>query len=362
MNNGKNQINTPNINDGDWFSDRNGRFEKDLLIIPFQINFPSDNHIKINGEEAQFNGHCFETEIGLRPGKNKVDIVNLTSGYSENIFIYRGDSFEDKYRLSIDDCIWFLKDINQHKNQYKSIFDNPFLSLFRELNQKYGTKVHFNLFYRTEGFDLSEMTDQFKDEWQANSDWIRLSFHAEKEFPDAPYTNADYQTVAQDCANIHREILRFAGKEVMSPVTTVHWGSANLEGCRALKDAGYKALIGYFNIDNELPAVSYYLNSEQIRNIKKKFIWTDNQENLLFIRTSIVIDTIKKDDIESHLNSNKDKDGRLPPFVDFLVHEQYFYPDYFNYQQDYGIRIETALKWALSNHYSPEFVEDAFLK
>ena len=61
------------------------------------------------------------------------------------------------------------------------------------------------------------------------------------------------------------EIRRFAGPELMGPVTTLHWGEATVEGSRALRDLGYKGQLGYFNVDDHLPPVSYYLTVEQRR-------------------------------------------------------------------------------------------------
>jgi len=268
--------------------------------------------------------------------------------------------FAGGYRLSIDDNIWFLQDIHINKDRYRSIFDNPFLGFLKEVHERYGTKVHLNLFYQTEGFDLSMLSDAFKDEWKAQAGWLRLSFHALQEFPDMPYRTAGYEEVKKDCALVMKEIRRFAGEELMGPVTTVHWGEATVEGCRALRDLGYKGLLGYFNVDDDLPAVSYYLTTEQRRHIKQQFVWEDQQENIVFFRTSIVLDKTELDQIRPHLDGYAERGG-LPPYVDLLVHEQYFYPFYFNYQPDYRQRIITAVHWAQERGYQPRFLEESIL-
>ncbi|MBQ8310565.1 MAG: hypothetical protein IJX80_06105 [Clostridia bacterium] len=36
-------------------------------------------------------------------------------------------------------------------------------------------------------FNLSMRTDKFKEEFHANADWLKLSFHAKSEFPPKPY-------------------------------------------------------------------------------------------------------------------------------------------------------------------------------
>ncbi|MBN9381186.1 MAG: hypothetical protein J0H74_10485 [Chitinophagaceae bacterium] len=269
-------------------------------------------------------------------------------------------NFAGGYRLSIDDNIWFLRDIHENEDKYTSIFENPYLGFLKEVHEQYGTKVHLNLFYQTEGFNLSMLSDKFKDEWKAQTGWLRLSFHALQEFPDMPYRTAGYEEVKRDCSLVMQEIRRFAGEELMGPVTTVHWGEATVEGCRALRDLGYKGLLGYFNVDDDLPAVSYYLSVEQRRYIKQRFVWKDQQEDIVFFRTSIVLDKTDLDRVRPHLDGYATSGG-LPPYADLLVHEQYFYPFYFNYQPDYRQRILTAVQWAQEKGYQPRFLEETIL-
>mgnify|MGYP000897823803 FL=1 len=89
-----------------------------------------------------------------------------------------------KFRFSVDDNIIFLKDIAY--GSCNSIFENPYLSVYKRLHEKYGVKVQLNLFYQMDGFNLSQMPDRYKDEWIANSDWLQLSFHSRSEQPSFP--------------------------------------------------------------------------------------------------------------------------------------------------------------------------------
>ena len=47
-------------------------------------------------------------------------------------------------------------------------------------------------FYGNDKFNLSQMTDAYKAEFEAASDWLKFAFHARQEFPDYPYINANY--------------------------------------------------------------------------------------------------------------------------------------------------------------------------
>lgn len=345
--------------DGDMLHARDGLLTDAGLEIDVQVSAPASHYLTINNIGATYDQGMFTGNVQLTQYQNTLTVHNCTTNETRQITVYWLPNFAGHYRLSIDDNIWFLRDIYQQKDNYQSLFDNPYLGFLRQVHKTYGTKIHLNLFYETDGFNLSQFPERFKAEWQANADWLRLSFHAKGEFPDMPYRYAGYEQVSQDCAIVNNEIQRFAGEAVMGPVTTLHWGEATVEGSRALRDAGYTTQLGYFNVDDNLPAVSYYLSEAQRRHMKKRFVWHDNQENISFVRASIVLDKTDVADIVPFLDSYADKPSGLPPFADFLIHEQYFYPFYEAYQPDYRERILTAVKWATDNGYKPAFLGDA---
>ncbi len=107
----------------------------------------------------------------------------------------------------IDDVIWVLRDIARQNP--KSIFDNAYMKMLKRAHDDNGLTVQLNLFYRTDffygndEFTLSEMPDTYKDEFQANKDWLRLAFHAKQEYPDYHYVNATYQDVKDNFETSH---------------------------------------------------------------------------------------------------------------------------------------------------------------
>lgn len=344
--------------EGDVFHAFDGVFAEGKLKIMARVAATQDAEIAVNGIPAVRVGDHFEAEMLLEGYENRLEAVDAKTGERTAISVFLLKNFAGYYRLSIDDNIWFLRDIQQNKDRYASLFDNPYLGFLRQINAEYGTKIHLNLFYQTEGFNLSDFTDQYKNEWKANADWLRLSFHALQEFPDMPYVNAGYDEVKRDCDLIMGEIRRFAGEEVMHSVTTIHWGEATAAGSRAMRDAGYVGQVGYFNVDDNLPSASYYLTAPQRRHLKKRFVWRDTAEDITFVRASIVIDTKKLEDVQPHLDSHE-RNGHKPPYLDLLVHEQYFYPFYFNYQPDFRDKIRAAVQWAKDNGYTPQFLSES---
>lgn len=164
----------------------------------------------------------------------------------------------------IDDVIWVMRDIARQKPA--SIFDNAFMSVLKKAHDEYGLTVQLNLFYRTDffyssdEFNLTQMPDCYKSQFEANNDWLRFAFHAKQEFPDYPYINATYEDVKADYYAIYNEVVRFAGAGSWSYAVVPHWLPISKAGCQALADCGVKFIspskgekLEYTGADGELP-------------------------------------------------------------------------------------------------------------
>ena len=347
--------------DGDMLNEYDGIVANRCLLTKVKILAPSNCSIKVNGIVAKYIGEMFIVDIPLKDYRNVIEVVEANTGYRQSITVFWLKNYTNKYRLSLDDTIWFLKDITFNVNMYKSIFENPYLSFLKQVHDTYGTKIHINIYYQTEGFNLSQMTDKYKNEWKENAGWLRLSFHALQNEPDNPYINADYTEMKRDCEFVMEQVRRFAGEELTGSVTTLHWGEATVDGCRALRDTGFTGQVGDFNVDNDLAPVSYYLDVEKRRHMNKRFIWKDNQEDIIFVRSSIIIDCHKVEEIVPFLDAIK-KDPHRSGYIDLLIHEQYFYPFYIAYQADYRQKVITSVQWAVDNGYQSAFLSECIFK
>lgn len=296
----------------------------------------------------------------------------------------------------IDDVVWVFRDLTRQKP--KNLFDNPFLALLKEAHDKYGLKTQLNVFYQTDryygndDFNLSEMTDIYKKEWEENSDWLKFGFHARQEFPDYPYINADYDHVYEDYKLIENEIIRFAGKNIIAKATTPHWRPISKEACLALRDCGIKLLSATYGkkieYDGDASSLPYGHSQRLLCNRKKEtaiFIRNTNdtaiarslcgynhiteeerertQNNLEYITDSETgllfkslgtdtygcLNLINKAEVLEHFSNLTDRE-----FFIYGTHEQYFYPDYFAYQEEYPEKILLAAK--LLNEKGYEFI------
>ena len=298
------------------------------------------------------------------------------------------------YYYFADDHIWFLRDI-ANKN-YKSLFESPYLGFYKYLYEKYGNKVQINCFYETDEFyksdyfNLSLMPDKYKDEWIANSNWLRLAFHARKEFPDYPYINASYVQVYNDYTTIRDELIRFAGEETFSNDIVVHWTPMSRNGCRALKDCGVRMMhytTGSLIPRNKeadslspahlerinqnrapethcvfcddhgfaMPAGYNYLDKETSNSIRDACTgYFDPESGLIFkFMFNVILNSHTPD-----INAAKTRALAGKEFFGLGTHEQYFFPFYSNYESDYKERMEAGVREAAALHASPVFLNE----
>ncbi len=323
----------------------------------------TERKIKVNGitvSKQELKGN-YIAEVCLCPGENLLTITYEDGSLIRQMKIYWYENLVGRYRFSVDDNILLFRDITENSSTYKSAFDNPYLKVFKEAHDRYGAKVHLNVYYETDGFNLSQMTDKYKSEWRENSDWLAMTFHALRDKPDMIYKNVTYEEIKRHYEMVTEQIIRFAGEKVLSPFTTIHWGEVTREGCIALKDSGIRGLVGYFQLDAAgEPEVSYYLDKEQTTHLSGRDAWRDNETGLIFIKHDIVVNITKMDEVIPHLEkvkSNPQQSG----FMELLIHEQYFHKDYFAYQPDYREKVLAAVEWAHSNGYRPAFLKDLLI-
>jgi len=342
--------------DGAILNKHDGETTPDGLAVTVAGTCPRGAKVTVNGAPAAVAGDRFEATVCVADRETTLT-AKCEAGADSILVLYDRDSFR-RYRFSLDDDVWFLRDIA--RSGYASVFENPYMALWKRLHDTYGTKVNCNIYYQCEDFNLSMMPDRYKGEWRDNAHWFRMTFHALQNEPRDPYISAGYEQVAHDFDLITNEIIRFAGEEVTNTFTTIHWGEATVEGCRAVRDRGIKGLCGYFVIRDGKPAVSYYLDLEHTEYLSRHDYWKDPAEDLIFIRHDIVVNCVKLADIVPHLEAVA-ANPHQQEVMELMIHEQYFYPDYVAHMPDYAERCETAIRWVTEHDYQPVFYSEGFL-
>ena len=354
--------------DGDCLNLHDGKCENESLIVTVRLCAGENHEIFVCGKKAEYKDGLYCADVCLSGFRTTLVAEDKTSGECEKISVFRLNDAVGKYRVSSDDNILFLQDLTKNKDVYKSIFENPYLAVYKKAHDLYGAKVHLNLFYEfiptddfkkhTEYFNLTMMTDKFKEEFKANSDWLKLAFHAKSEYPDVPYKNTTRQKITEDCIDVCREIIRFAGKECINDTTTIHWGEVNREGVRALRALGFKSLTGYLTVSSDgTPIVSYYLDKEQAKHADTRDFWYDKDEDMMFARIDLVTNIGTYDWVMSQIKEIAAHPNR-GGFVSTMIHEQYFYDDYNGYLADFESRVLDVCKYLYDNGYKGCHISD----
>lgn len=249
--------------------------------------------------------------------------------------------------FTVDDNILFFKDIMD--KGYKSIFENPYLAMYKRLHEKFNLKIQLNLFYRTEGFDLSMMSEKYLPEWKENCDWLKLSFHSDLNNV-SPYEFSGYDEVFSDCEKVNREILRFASDSALAKTTTVHYCRTTKEGARAVADNGVLGLLGIF-ASEKTPSEFYSVDSESKERLRHGDIV--KVEDMSYAAIDVVLNCFSKEENLSRISAILGREG-----IRVMIHEQYFYPDYKAYQPDFEEKLEAAFSLLTSSGYESRFFEE----
>ncbi len=144
---------------------------------------------------------------------------------------------------------------------------------------------------------------------------------------------------------MHREIIRFAGEECLSLFTTLHFCQCSESGLRALRDAGIQGLVGLF-----YDAPSCYGKEYPV--FQSPFIYV-SPSDIYYFTNDIILNLFSAEDAIKKLSAVSKKD-----FIEAMIHEQYFYPDYFAYQPDFEKKAETLITHLSSMGRKSIFLEE----
>ena len=133
--------------DGDCINAREGELFDGGTRIQVTVEAPEGHEVTVCGTPATYENGFYTATAELRAFKNTLCARDLTEGCEQKITVCHFSGADKKYRLFSDDNILFLADINEHKEEYSSIFDNSYLAIYKKAHELYGACVHLNLFY-----------------------------------------------------------------------------------------------------------------------------------------------------------------------------------------------------------------------
>jgi len=357
-----------NLRDGAVLNHHHGCETENALTINVCGVADVQAEVRVNGIAAERCDRNFSAEIKLTEKINRITVESddYFGMESKTITVVWDKKSFPRYNFFFDDCVFFLRSIALERP--KSIFDEMFLNRLKKIHDKYGTKFTLNLFFHDDhhDFSISEMPDDYKEEFRSNSDWLKLSFHARSEFPDRPYQHADAQKLAADFDEIRKEVCRFAGEESFIAPVVFHWAMTNPENFHALKERGTNCLVGGFlgtiarigeKHSFSVTDIGFHYEKDVAIYIKHKHSFYDRFHDL-FLMDSVTccnyddIDVLRKKFAE--LSSDREA-------ISLMTHEQYSYPDYFNHIPNHLDRVEEACRLATEAGFRPVwFVNGVF--
>ena len=352
-----------NLRDGAVLNRHNGTETKEYLEIKIEGLADPQAAVTVNGVPALRCDRHFSAVVRLTERVNKITAA-ADDYYGEKSLtitvLWDKNSFK-RCHFFFDDCCFFLRDITQLKPD--SIFDTMFLGRLKQIHQKYNSKFLLNLFFSDDhhkDFTLADVPDCYKGEFQANKEWLQLSFHARSEFPDRPYQHADSEKLAADFDEVYNEVCRFAGPECFTPPMVLHWAMTNPENFHVLKERGTGCLSGGYlgcvvSVSEKAHAVAvadvgYFYEQDVAHYLCDSGPVMYDRKYDIVLGTGMVC--CNYDDIPTL----QKKFAALPPtqdIVSLMTHEQYSYPDYFNYIPDHLDRVEEACRLAAAYGCTP---------
>jgi hypothetical protein len=339
---------------------RHGVQTADGLMIRVSGEAPSGEQVTVNGVPAKRAGKGFIAQVMLRD--NETDLVAVAAGPAgraeQRVRVVWDRFSQPRYRFSIDDNSFFLRDIAQQG--YRSLFDCWYLKMLRDLNRKYGVKYTVNIYYTTgSDFSLPQFSARYQGEWRDNAHWLKLAFHAYADKPDRPYQDTPPEKLIADLDLVAAEIHRFAGAESYAPPTVIHWAMTRPSVFKPLASRGVRVLSGSFKYGGRYD-INYRLSDEVSEYLSRHNAWKDFESGIVFSLASITCNKVPVERIAATLEPQAE-DPNTAEIMDLFTHEQYFWPFYKHYLPDHPQRIEAAIRWVTEHGYKPVFFHEGFL-
>ena len=329
--------------------------------------------VTIDGRPVRRDDRRFEGTARLTRQVNEV-VVASSSQYGELrqtlTLVWDKKAFR-RYNFSLDDNVFFLTEIA--RDRPKSLFDHFYLKALKDIHGKYGTCFTANCFFRNDHnpFEIKDFPDIYKSEFEDNSDWLRLAFHAYSEFPDRPYQCATPEKLAADYDRVSSEIVRFAGERTLIPPTNLHFGMVPQTSLHVLRERGMKVNTGSFilayppeDAANPLARccdIGLYYGKDVAEYVVSHLVFYDRFQDMFLCPDAVICNLTPLDRIVPEMDRLLINNPHYNTAIALLSHEQYSYPAYVNYLPDHLRRIEQAAAHATLSGYTPVFFAEGLL-
>lgn len=213
--------------------------------------------------------------------------------------------------LSIDDVICSFELLTSKRPD--SIFEVPLFSFLRKMHKSYGVVFSCYCFFMRCGFDLSQCTRSYREEFVANADWLRFGFHGYSGVEN--YQLHDIDESKRQYEETMRNLLEIVGKESIDDFPRIHFFQASNEFIAYMSSHPEYPVTGLLTADDD--RLSYGLSEANC----KRLIGGNRLciDGVCYLRTSCRFDYLKPNRL---LRLFRIRGGQIVLFT----HEWIFYP------------------------------------
>lgn len=206
--------------------------------------------------------------------------------------------------FSIDDVINCFLWLN--RNNANSIFESEILNFTRRIHREFDIGTTLNCMYlNSEEKYLSEVSSKWKEEFEDNSEWLKLAFHCYG--PESDYSKTLDKSFADDYKKTVREMCRIAGNAVDNSIVRLHYFHGSSSVVDYLYQSETKCLLA---ADDS--RVSYDLTSDECK-ILEKYQEYDSPNRMKYVSTDF---RVEKYDGAIEYRKNADR-------IVFFTHESF---------------------------------------
>lgn len=200
---------------------------------------------------------------------------------------------------SIDDTILVFKQLTEQLP--KSIFELDMFSFLKKLHDKYGIVVSCYCFFKTEDFTLAACTRLYKEEFEANSSWLRFGFHGYSGNED--YVRQDIAVSSAQYEQVMYSLMEIVGESSIDRFPRIHTFHASQNFILWMNSYKHIPIVGLLTADDS--RLSYSLNSQQCRQLNT--VGTMEYEGIRFLRTTQRFDSLRLKKIKRLFNGGGKK-------------------------------------------------------
>lgn len=264
----------------------------------------------------------------------------------QDMYVNEGASNQKIFHLSIDDFIVAFQDITLHESDYDSVFENSTFGWMKEMHNKYNVVFSCYVHYEDKDFNLSICTNKFKDEFEANADWLRFGFHSIN--GDTIYGEDDQQIV-DDYNKTIEALINIVSESAIDNVIRLQSFQGSEGQINALiNNVQEEPVIGLLTADDSRQ--SYYLNEDSNNYIYSHDVLVDKNNGIFLVSSDCRIEFIES--VE-----DKIKEFESPAWNNQLGYLEIFTHEWI-IDNTIKYKIEHLCKYANENAYVSAFYED----